>query len=83
MTITYPIEGREALWDILQKSLPPRLAQTTDRAAERAVLRMAGPSALQVAEAAGLAVPQAGRVARSALPPSDCLVARPAARRAK
>jgi folate-binding protein YgfZ len=77
ITITYPAEGRDALWDIFQKSLPPRLAKTTDRATERAVLRIAGPSALQVAEAAGLAVPQAGRVARSAFRPSDCLVARP------
>src|SRR5436309_11131976 len=32
ITITYPVEGREPLWEIFQKSLPPRLAKTTDRA---------------------------------------------------
>ena len=77
VTITYPEDGRAALFDIFQRSLPPRLAKVADRPGQRVALRLAGPAALQVAESAGLAVPPAGRVARSAFRPSDCLVARP------
>jgi folate-binding protein YgfZ len=77
VTITYPASVRETLFEIFQRSLPPRLAKAADRSSERVVLRLAGPSALLVAETAGLAVPPAGRVARSAFRPSDCLVARP------
>jgi folate-binding protein YgfZ len=76
VTITYPPEGRAALAEILERSLPPRLARATERS-ERAVLRLAGPTALEVAEKAGLAIPAAGRAARSAFRPSDCHVARP------
>ncbi|MBI4500408.1 MAG: hypothetical protein HY700_04535 [Gemmatimonadetes bacterium] len=78
VTITYPPAGRAALLEILERSLPPRLAQTTERAEDRAVLRLAGPRALQVAEAAGMVIPQPGRAARNAFRPSDCYVARPA-----
>src|SRR5678816_1785088 len=30
VTLTFPSQGREALFAILQRSLPPRLAKTTD-----------------------------------------------------
>src|SRR5262252_8100102 len=70
VTLTFPSQGREALLAILQRSLPPRLAKTTDLTSERAVLRLAGPQALHVAETAGLAIPPAGRIGRSAFRPS-------------
>jgi folate-binding protein YgfZ len=77
VTLTYPSQGRDALLDIFQRSLPPRLAKVTDRTGDRAILRLAGPMAIEVAERAGLAIPPVGRVGRSAFRPSDCLVARP------
>jgi len=77
VTVTYPSTGRDPLFEIFQRSLPPRLARVTDRGIERAVLRLAGPAALGTAEKAGLALPAAGRAARSAFRPSDCQVARP------
>ena len=77
VTVTYPPAGRAALLEILERSLPPRLAKTNERSADRSVLRLLGPRALQVAEAAGLVIPQPGRAARNAFRPSDCYVARP------
>src|SRR2546430_6484254 len=39
------------------RSVPPRLARVSDRSADVAVYRLAGPGALAVAGAAGLEVP--------------------------
>jgi len=48
---------------IFTRSVPPRLARVSDRTADVAVYRLAGPGALAVAVAAGLEVPPAaGRV---------------------
>lgn len=57
---TTPLEGREPALAILQRSIPPRLARTTDRTADTAVLRIAGAHAGAVAVAAGLPVPPGG-----------------------
>lgn len=55
--------GRERAALIFQHSIPPRLARVSDRSAELQVLRLAGPAALGLAEAARLPVPQTpGRV---------------------
>ena len=54
---TVPAEGRERALQILQRSVPPRLAVTTDRSAATAVLRIAGAHAAAVMGAAGVAVP--------------------------
>ena len=78
VTLSYPTHGRAVLFDMFQRQLPPRLARVTDRAGARAVLRLAGPAAITIAEKAGLAVPLPGRVGRSAFRPSDCVVCRPA-----
>lgn len=60
---TTSAEGRERTANIFQRSIPPRLAKVADRTAELRVLRLAGPAALAIAEAARLPVPQApGRV---------------------
>ena len=63
---TTPLEGREPALAILQRSIPPRLARTTDRTGDTAVLRIAGAHAGAVAAAAGLPVPPLpGRVVES------------------
>src|SRR5437867_10939720 len=66
-TVSYTVPahggGRERALAIFPRSVPPRLARVSDRTAEVAVYRLAGPGALAVAVAAGLEVPPAaGRV---------------------
>src|SRR2546426_7220712 len=66
-TVSYTVpadaEGRERALAIFTRSVPPRLARVSDRTADVAVHRLAGPGALAVAVAAGLDVPPtAGRV---------------------
>src|SRR5206468_8301028 len=56
---TVPVEGRERALLILQRSVPPRLARSTDRTGETAVLRVAGSHAVAVMGATGLPVPHA------------------------
>jgi tRNA-modifying protein YgfZ len=63
VSYTMPADGRERALAIFTRSVPPRLAQLSDRTPDVAVYRLAGPRALAVAAAAGLAVPPAaGRV---------------------
>lgn len=57
---TTSLEGREPALAIMQRSIPPRLARTTDRTADTAVLRIAGAHAAAVAVAAGVPVPAGG-----------------------
>src|SRR5205807_525763 len=59
VSYTVPAHGRERALEILTRSVPPRLARLADRTAELAVLRLMGPRAQAVAEAAGLAMPSA------------------------
>src|SRR5438094_2886436 len=66
-TVSYTVPahggGRDRALAILTRSVPPRLARVSDRTADVAVYRLAGPGALAVAVAAGLEVPpSAGRV---------------------
>jgi len=56
---TVPVEGRERAVTILQRSVPPRLARSTDRTEDTAVLRVAGAHAVAVMGAAGVPVPHA------------------------
>jgi folate-binding protein YgfZ len=56
---TVPSEGRERALAILQRSVPPRLAKSTDRTADLVVLRVAGTHAAAVLVAAAIPVPQA------------------------
>jgi len=56
---TVPAEGRERALQILQRSVPPRLARTSDRTEETAVLRVAGAHAVAVMGAAAVSVPHA------------------------
>jgi len=62
-TVPADTGGRDRALAIFTRSVPPRLARVTDRTADVVVYRLAGPSALAVAVAAGLEVPPgAGRV---------------------
>jgi len=56
---TVPAEGRERALGILQRSVPPRLARSSDRTGETAVLRIAGAHAVAVMGAAGVTIPPA------------------------
>src|SRR2546422_6646914 len=57
-TVSYTVPanggGRERALAIFTRSVPPRLARVSDRTADVAVYRLAGPGALAVAVAAGL-----------------------------
>lgn len=78
---TVPLSGggRERALAILQRSIPPRLARTTDRTGDVAVLRLAGAHALAIAEAARIPTPPlAGRVVTVALDGTSCEIARAA-----
>ncbi len=54
---TVPGEGRDRALAILQRAVPPRLARSTDRTEDTAVLRLAGAHAVAVMGAAGMPVP--------------------------
>ncbi len=54
---TVPVEGRERALTVLQRSVPPRLARSSDRTEDTAVLRIAGAHAVAVMGAAGFPVP--------------------------
>jgi len=77
--LTVPAAGREAALAICAKYVPPRLAHTTDRTADSVVLRLAGPRAIAIADAAGIPLPPgASRAVRAAAAGLACEVARPA-----
>jgi len=57
VTYTVPVERREAALTIFTRSIPPRLARTSDLTADLAVLRLAGPHTLAKAQIAGVTVP--------------------------
>lgn len=60
---TTPAEGRERTALVFQRSIPPRLAKVADQSDEMRALRLSGPAALAIAEAARLPIPHsAGRV---------------------
>lgn len=52
-----PAEGRERALEVLQRSIPPRLARFEDRSEAVGVLRVAGAHAVAVMGAAGFPVP--------------------------
>src|SRR2546426_6222390 len=78
VSYTVPAHGRERALEILTRSVPPRLARLADRTAELAVLRLTGPRAQAVADAAGLAVTStAGRAVQAVTGDAGADVARP------
>lgn len=75
-----PRAGLAGLSDVFTRSLPPRLARVQDITAERLVLRIVGPAALETAVAAGIAVPSEGRALAATVAEADVIVARPSGR---
>ncbi|MGD2136416.1 MAG: hypothetical protein PVF27_09655, partial [Gemmatimonadales bacterium] len=76
-TLYVPREGKTALFGVFARSLPPRLAKATDVSTDHAVLRLVGPASHDVAQRAGLGVPDAGHAGPATLGGTDCLLARP------
>lgn len=77
VTYTVPVVGREAALAIFTRSIPPRLARTSDLTADLAVFRLAGPQALAKIQSAGIAVPPGpGRMMPVTLGAAACDVAR-------
>lgn len=69
VTYTVPADGRDRALAIFTRSVPPRLARVTDRSTHLVTYRVAGPRALAVGGAAGLALPNApGKVIRGVGP---------------
>ncbi len=69
--------GPERALSLLTRSVPPRLARTTDRTAEHVVLRLAGAHAMAIAEAARVPVPPAaGHATLATVDGTPCEVAR-------
>jgi folate-binding protein YgfZ len=77
MTLIAPPAGAASLGDILARYVPPRLARATDATADLGVVHVLGAQALEAAGAAGLPVPDAGRVTHGELDGVGCAVARP------
>ena len=79
VTLRVPRAGAGPMLEVLHRSLPPRLARVTDLSAEHGVLRLAGPTAWDVAARAGLAVPGEGHVASAVSGGILAVVAQPPA----
>ena len=76
-TVPAPGGGAERALALLARSVPPRLARTTDRTADLVVLRLAGAHATAIAEAARIPVPAAaGRVTLATVDGAPCEIAR-------
>lgn len=76
--LTVPLAGREALYGVFQKYLPPRLASVADRTEEYGVIRVVGPNGVHAAEHAGLDVPPPGGSTKAILGGGEALILRPA-----
>jgi tRNA-modifying protein YgfZ len=70
--------GGERALSLLTRSVPPRLARTTDRTPDQVVLRVAGAHALAIAEAARIPTPPVpGHASVVSLDGAPCEIARP------
>jgi folate-binding protein YgfZ len=78
VVLVIPPDGKGAVDEVLQKTLPPRLARAADRP-EAAVWRLVGPQALDLAARAGLTVPEPGKTSANLVAGVAVVVARPRA----
>jgi len=78
VVLVVPPDGKAAADEVLRRTLPPRLARATDRP-EAGVWRLVGPQALDLAERAGLTVPEAGKTSANLVAGVAVVVARPRA----
>jgi folate-binding Fe-S cluster repair protein YgfZ len=60
LTLYPDLLGKEALLLVLERSLPPQFATVTDRSEKRAVLRLVGRNATEVATRTGFTLPSEG-----------------------
>jgi folate-binding protein YgfZ len=78
LTLVAPLRGRQAVLDTFARSLPPRLAQVTDRTDQVEVAMLVGNVGPEVLHALGTLLPEApGRLVESGAEPSTLSVARP------
>ncbi len=77
VTLYPPAAGVERLLELFKRSLPPRLAKAGDVSAERAVFRLVGPAAVEVARRAGVVIPEPGLAATAMLDGARYGVGRP------
>ena len=75
--LTIPARGSEPLFAAFKRFLPPRLARAIDHSDEFAVLRIAGPKAVDVAGGAGIGVPEPGVSSDTVVGGAACIVSRP------
>ncbi|MEO7986499.1 MAG: hypothetical protein ABI766_08185 [Gemmatimonadales bacterium] len=59
LTVIAPAEGHEAVVDIFQRQLPPRLAKVTDLTGQARVVRLLGGHAFQMLARSGIGTPEA------------------------
>jgi len=78
VTYVVPAAARAQVLELYTRSIPPRLAHSSDRTAELAVLRLAGSGAAALAEIAGVPLPAPGHVAEAQVHGVPAEVARPA-----
>jgi len=75
--MTVPIPGPERALAIFTRSVPPRLARSSDRSGSLAVLRLTGAHTLAIAEAAQMVIPTApGRSVAGTVDGVPCQIAR-------
>lgn len=77
VSLIVPSRTGSSVGALLERSVPPRLAQVKDISAETTVLRLVGPRSLEVASRAGLHVPDPGRSVWCLLGSIKCFVSRP------
>ena len=78
LTIITPLQGREAALETFQRSLPPRLAQLTDRTGDIGVMLVLGEQAFEVLHALPLHLPEAaGRLIEHTTDDFSLTIARP------
>jgi folate-binding protein YgfZ len=75
--LTIPAQGTEPLFEAFGRFLPPRLARAEELSETTAVLRIAGPDALNVAAGAGIGVPEPGGSSNTVVGKVACIVSRP------
>jgi len=76
VTLTVPAAGRDAAQAIFTRSIPPRLARTTDRTPDVRVLRLSGPQTVAQMQVAGFPVPAPARLTQAQVGGIACEIAR-------
>lgn len=74
--LVIPREGKAAVDEVLQKTVPPRLARATERPTT-AAWRLLGPKALDLAAGVGIALPEPGHSGATLVRGAAVVAARP------